>query len=53
MAKNKKNQNMFKLEQQAIFEFSDPDATISKLIIPKELREANWRKCRIVWNNCI
>ena len=35
-----KNQNMFKLEQQAIFEFSDPDATISKLLIPKELREA-------------
>ena len=35
-----KNQNMFKLEQQAIFEFSDPNATISKLLIPKQLREA-------------
>tara|TARA_R110002110_G_scaffold141934_3_gene330024 strand:- start:1458 stop:5408 length:3951 start_codon:yes stop_codon:yes gene_type:complete len=34
------NQNMFKLEQQAIFDFSDPDATISRLLIPKELREA-------------
>jgi hypothetical protein len=35
-----KNQNMFKLEQQAIFEFSDPNATISKLLIPKQLRDA-------------
>jgi len=35
-----KNQNMFKLEQQAIFEISDPNATISKLLIPKQLRDA-------------
>ena len=32
------NQNMFKLEQQAIFDFSDPDATISRLLIPKDLQ---------------
>ena len=34
------NQNMFKLEQQAIFDFSDPNTTVSRLLIPKELREA-------------
>jgi hypothetical protein len=34
------NQNMFKLEQQAIFDFSDPNSTVSRLLIPKELREA-------------
>tara|TARA_R100001369_G_scaffold33636_2_gene58734 strand:+ start:299 stop:4222 length:3924 start_codon:yes stop_codon:yes gene_type:complete len=34
------NQNMFKLEQQAIFDFSDPNSTVSRLLIPKELRNA-------------
>ena len=34
------NSGLFKQEQQLIYDFSNPDSTITRLLIPKELRDA-------------